>query len=867
MRRLFIILLLALANGSYAVETSGPGYSLKVEGEKRLHLETHSALSAPAGYAPGTVRQEALRLHLSGDLLEEYKVEGEFETMGADDEEAVMWLSCWNETVGARLGRFNAALSGLKLLSVSRQAEGGLFWYHGPLAGADLLVSRPRGDVGLERFPYRRNGTYALDKSPVIFESERVELNGRLLKRGRDYRMEYSSGRFYLTPRCLAETGLEEGSQYTVLKVSYEAASGGGAELNAGRAVFTPAPFLRMEAVGIMESRASAENDTDPVREERSFSTQGYGGSVRLGLDSLLRAGMEAGVQKGHGAESRAFAADAEGGIGGKASLSAGFESTGGKYGLAGNSGVEAGTRRGFGRTGIAPVEGVSFKAEYGRGTRPGSLQRGMEEEAYARTDIEAGRIFEFRTWARQRREKGDSLAGGTRFVHGELGKALGPVHVAAGSEVERKWGGVRPGDPVERNPFFLKVKSGGAGRLQYHLGGDVERALFNDSAGMGRREVRGGGEGLLAWTSSSWSVSGTGMARAGEKGYRENSLEARANGKAGSMAELSALFQNSLQQPGSAEAPVVQVEEKRLIAGEAALRPCRALRFTCAPVYRTRRDAALGRELMRESDQRAGAEYSGARIKSSVNLELADLKLREQSGEDRHGLACYSETGFTAPFGIDSRIQLRMDRASEAETNPSTARMRSRRNTGWKAGSGNTMAVSERHSVGAGGSFYAFSQEVDTSGGLALDSSVIDFASEKREDELFLFSSRKEASVYAEYHHYSGKWEAGCVVTANQIRDFRAPDGSGLDGAVTNGVSPEIELSADPREWLSATITVRSSLRYGYRRARSVGADLSLSSETGPFSLSARLCWAMEEAKESMGRTLDCFLDAVWRI
>ena len=96
-----IRLLLLLCGALCAVETSGPGYRMKIEGEKSIHLAKRIAGPSPVGFYPGTDRREELKLFINGELYNRVKVSGEFQSTGANDEEAVLWLSCRGEKAGA----------------------------------------------------------------------------------------------------------------------------------------------------------------------------------------------------------------------------------------------------------------------------------------------------------------------------------------------------------------------------------------------------------------------------------------------------------------------------------------------------------------------------------------------------------------------------------------------------------------------------------------------------------------------------------------------------------------------------------------------------------------------------------------------
>lgn len=151
--------------------------------------------------APGVERRSDLLL--SGELLPGLRVEGSIRQgyLGSD--------SRW--TLGYRLadadlavGDITATLDGNPLLAMRRTLKG--LRLQGEMPGGEftIMASEAKAPVRTDAF-FGRNtsGPYYLTASPIVDGSERVELDGRPLSRGRDYSLDYDIGLLQFDPSII----------------------------------------------------------------------------------------------------------------------------------------------------------------------------------------------------------------------------------------------------------------------------------------------------------------------------------------------------------------------------------------------------------------------------------------------------------------------------------------------------------------------------------------------------------------------------------------------------------------------------------------------------------------------------------------
>lgn len=175
---------------------------LLIKGSQSITFKSRTLDGSKEGYAPGTqqTREETLRINISGSA-EETSIDATFYKSSAlgisyigENEEKVSILMR-SGSIEAYLGDFTADLTDTEFSRLDKVLSGG--WIKGDHDrwGYTALYSSPKGESKYDRmYGDGTQGPYTLSFSPVVIDSERVTVNGQLLKRGDDYTIDYQAG-------------------------------------------------------------------------------------------------------------------------------------------------------------------------------------------------------------------------------------------------------------------------------------------------------------------------------------------------------------------------------------------------------------------------------------------------------------------------------------------------------------------------------------------------------------------------------------------------------------------------------------------------------------------------------------------------
>ena len=721
---LFIILFIRSA---MSVETSGKDYRLSLEGEKTFHFEKRMADASPSGFYPGADRREELRLSINGDLYNKIKVTGEMENAGPGDAENVMWLSLSGKQADMTLGKFNASFSGTKLFLVNRRVDGGLFQGRTEKVEASAIISRPGGVPFFEKFVFSGRGAYSLGHSPILFESEVISVNNERLVRGRDYQLEYNTGRFFLTPRFLSDQAISDGGKGIVVKVSYESISGAQSGLEGARLVFKPLKGLGVGVVGIQERFTSADSNSMDVKKSRKL---GVGSLLRLNYDSLILLNGEAGAQKETG-KKNVFAKTVDGAFNyyGKATLNGEYSSYDNGYSMQGNSNVESGLEKACARGSLRPAKSINAEGEYSQGTYDNYGTETHEREVYSRLDMAPYDVLHLGFWGRNRElHPSDSTKEGNTFFHSEAGREFGKASVAIGGEYEQFYGRVGPSGILKRNPYFVKVASLRNNHLNFSSEINAEQTILEGDTGLGghRKELRSGISGMLAANYTNLDMTLTGVYSGGNKGYMESAVEGRVKTSAlNQKINAAGTIRDALERTTDSANGVTGVKERRtLVEGEFEVLPMSMLGLSYAPLVHFRRNVTMGRDIMSETRHHAGAKLLFKPVKWGVDAELYQQSLKEIVRSDRDSKSAGLTADILFPMEINTRARADIGLDNEEENSPITGDIRGKKSTQKSGELRNIIPIGKNGNFGLGGKWLVFKQNVVSTGVLNIDSS-----------------------------------------------------------------------------------------------------------------------------------------------
>lgn len=179
---------------------SSEASDIMIRGSKTITFTARDLEGTKEGFVPGNLREENLRLNISG-TVEGTEINASLintSTAGttslAQNEDKISFL-IRRASTEVYLGDFNADLNeteftGLdKVLSGARARGDYGHW------GFAALYSSPQGrNRTSRRYGDGTQGPYQLGAAPVVIDSERVSVDGRAQKRGDDYTIDYPAG-------------------------------------------------------------------------------------------------------------------------------------------------------------------------------------------------------------------------------------------------------------------------------------------------------------------------------------------------------------------------------------------------------------------------------------------------------------------------------------------------------------------------------------------------------------------------------------------------------------------------------------------------------------------------------------------------
>ncbi|OGS36464.1 MAG: hypothetical protein A2293_00080 [Elusimicrobia bacterium RIFOXYB2_FULL_49_7] len=848
-----------------ALESEGPDYRLEFKGEKSFHLEKRMAQPKPIGFYTGMDRREALSLAMNGELFHRYKILGEVADNGPTDDQSILWFSVADSTRGLTLGRFRAAFPESRLFSISRRVEGGQAFAETRSFRADVVISRAKGIPRFDKINYQGAGAYYLTHAPLLAESERVELLSRILKRGRDYQIDYSSGRIVLTPRCVAEMGLQTRERFQFIRVSYES-DALSREMEAGRVLWRPLTGLDVSINGVRESGIAHER-ADSLSKSIEPARYGGGMGIRVGQDSLCSAKGEAAFQceKGRSTINAYFA---EALIGGSRFHGvAGWSYKGEGYMYDGTEGGETG-HQGYMQGSAKPLEALTCRADAALSRYPEEEGQSDELEGIGRIEYapEKGQFYSGVVRKREVRQ-GESKIG-NQFIEGETGRPIGPVRLSVGNGFESRYGRVSIGEVRERYPFFTKLATVKPGPFQcsINLSGEEVRLAVDSTGQLSETQQRAGVEGLVGYQGAWGNASASGMIRMGEADYEEKSLESRISGEH-ALLDWEMAYREGLEQVRVDTAQASEHEHKIQTGGNLVLKPSAWLRLKSVPSFHLRRNLTHGQDIIREIRHCEEAEGTFKRVKTGLQFEENRCHVRDNFDQQSVGRAYDADMTVMTLFSVQTRLLGEYRQEEERERHPETMNCRARWNKTKRGAMENTLLISEKHTLGFGVGYEAFQQTVDTSNGLALDSSIVACPTVEEEKDLFLFARRCQTTLFLEYRSLFQTFEAGLKTILLRIEDQDSTDGRSIGKRKTIGVQPEIGLSVGGNDTFSGLLLITGNWQVGYRQKNSARLELSLAQSIRLFHFSGRVLLCTEKVGEVSAKTAEFYLDVILRI
>ncbi len=248
--------------------------TLKVKGNKTLTFTSRNLEGSREGYVPSLIREETLRLNLSGMVSDTYVDANLFSTstIGSslvserEDKVSVLLRRASTE---AFLGDFTAQIDEVEFAKIDKVLQGVRLKGDYGKWGFMALTSTPRGESKTIRlYGDGTQGPYNLGFSPVVVNSERVYVDNQLQKRGDDYDIDYQAGTVTFKNRIIISISVIR-IDFDQRQTIYNHATYGG------RLYVKPTEYLRVGATylndsdtlnGASETRSSmnASNAIDP---------------------------------------------------------------------------------------------------------------------------------------------------------------------------------------------------------------------------------------------------------------------------------------------------------------------------------------------------------------------------------------------------------------------------------------------------------------------------------------------------------------------------------------------------------------------------------------------------------------------------
>ncbi len=207
---LFILISILISNCSLAQEAASLEVSgvspessgLLIKGSQSIAFSLKSLEGSKEGYTPGTTqaREETLRINVSGTAdgteieANIYRTTSTGLSQIGEQNEDISIRLCRASTE-LYLGDFTADLTETEFARLDKVLSGARLKGDYDTWGFTALYSSPKGEAKDKKFyGDGTQGPYNLDYSPVVIDSERVYIDGKLNKRGDDYTIDYQVG-------------------------------------------------------------------------------------------------------------------------------------------------------------------------------------------------------------------------------------------------------------------------------------------------------------------------------------------------------------------------------------------------------------------------------------------------------------------------------------------------------------------------------------------------------------------------------------------------------------------------------------------------------------------------------------------------
>jgi hypothetical protein len=192
-----------------AVETPVPndkGNFIEISGSKSSAFHYSYYGGGYAGALNGFTRNDAFSLNLSGNILEEIKVNGSFSQSDSELENKY-GLNFTGKSWKLMLGDINTGTESSTMGLYSRSLTGAQF--DGTFGNFEIsaIAAVPKGRAEYQRvLGNGTQGTFQLNFAPVVTGSVRVFINGKEQKADQEYTVDYMIGRILLKNRILDYT-------------------------------------------------------------------------------------------------------------------------------------------------------------------------------------------------------------------------------------------------------------------------------------------------------------------------------------------------------------------------------------------------------------------------------------------------------------------------------------------------------------------------------------------------------------------------------------------------------------------------------------------------------------------------------------
>jgi len=371
-------------------EISPEAAPLQIKGSQTITFKARSLEGSKEGYAPGTIqtREETLRVNISGRAADTdieanlYRTTATGVTQIGEREEKVSILLRRGSTE-AYLGDFTADLTETEFARLDKVLSGGRVKGDYGHWGFNALYSSPKGEGKFTRmYGDGTQGPYQLGYSPVVIDSERVSVDGALLKRGDDYTIDYQAGSVTFLKKVV--------DAKSVITVSYDYRQTLYQHSTYGlRAFYRPNPNMKIGATylddsdslsGAEEIRGSITGEAVDPRSHYVVGADGSFVSENLSVDGEI-------AYSAQNLDLLSPSATKEAGRAGKINLSSSF----GPFGLTAHL-----KRVGPKFQAIADVDPKQDVWEYGGGMsyRPGSLFGSRGDYSYQKY-TQGGVVYE----------------------------------------------------------------------------------------------------------------------------------------------------------------------------------------------------------------------------------------------------------------------------------------------------------------------------------------------------------------------------------------------------------------------------------------------------------------------------------------